>query len=115
MTDDRDDAEFVDGDVLGEDVDDEDMPGAADFPPDRAQGVDDPSRDFDDDVATRQLRRSVERPGADRSRFGLVDDGASEGLMDTEAQEIAEDVAASPDELGPEERALHIVEEDEER
>ena len=115
MTDDRDDAEFVDGDVLGEEVDDEDMPGAAGFPPDRALGVDDPSRDFEDDVATRELRRSVERTGDRGSRFGLVDDGASEGLMDTERQEIADDVSASPDELGPEESAVHIIDEEQQR
>ena len=114
MTDDRDDAEFVDGDALGEEVNDDDLPGVSDFPPDRALGVDDPSRDYDDDLATRQLRRSTDRLGADDG-IALVDDGSSEGLMDSEAQEVADDVPASADELGPEERALHIVDEEQER
>jgi hypothetical protein len=114
MTNDRDDSEFVDGDVLGEEVNDDDLPGAVDFPPDRALGVDDPSRDFGDDVATRELRRSVEHPSG-QERFTLVDDAASEGLMDVEAQEVAAEVDASADELSPEESALHIVDEERER
>jgi len=114
MTDDRQDAEFVDGDVLGEEVNDADMPGTADFPPERALGVDDPSRDFDDDVATRELRSATDVSGEDAG-LALVDDASSEGLMDTEAQEIADAVAASADELGPEERALHIIDEEPER
>jgi hypothetical protein len=112
MSQDRDDAEFVDGDVLGEEVNDPDMPGTGDFPPERALGVDDPSRDFDDDVATRELRTSTDSSATD-SGLALVDDASSEGLMDSEAQEIADEVPASADELGPEERALHIVEEEE--
>ena len=45
MTDNRDDAEFLDGDALGEEVGDEELPGTEGFPPDRPWGVEDPTRD----------------------------------------------------------------------
>ena len=109
MTDDRDDAEFLDGDVLGEEVGDDDLPGA-DFPPDRAVGVDDPSRAAEDDVATRELRHAV--PGSDTEGFTLIQEGSVEGLMDTEAQELGEEVEAGENDLSPEEQALHIVDDD---
>ncbi len=108
MTDNRDDAEFLDGDALGEEVGDEELPGTEGFPPDRPWGVEDPTRDVSDDVATREQRRDVESPGGGRG-FALVADGSSEGLMDDEAQEIAAAVEATEGELSPEESALHIV------
>jgi len=106
MTDNRDDAEFLDGDALGEEVGDEELPGTEGFPPDRPWGVEDPTRDVSDDVATREDRRDVGSSHGARG-FTLVADGSSEGLMDDEAQEIA--VEASEGELSPEESALHIV------
>jgi hypothetical protein len=110
MTDNRDDAEFLDGDALGEEVGDQPLPGAADFPPDRPWGVEDPtSDDVDDDVATRELRMDHERPHSGQS-FALVADGSSEGLMNDESQEIASAVDATEADLSPEEGALHIVE-----
>jgi hypothetical protein len=110
MTNDRDDAEFLDGDVLGEEVGDDDMPGS-DFPPDSPLGVDDPSRDVDDDVATRELRRDVQTSRGEG--FTLLQEGSVEGLMDTEAQELGQEVDAPDADLSPEEQALHIVDEDE--
>ncbi len=115
MTDNRDDAEFLDGDALGEEVGDEGLPGTEGFPPDRPWGVEDSTRDVSDDVATRELRRSV---GSHRNGegfalvaegFALVAEGSSEGLMDDEAQEIASAVDATEGDLSPEEGALHIV------
>ena len=110
MTDNRDDAEFLDGDALGEEVGDQPLPGTGNFPPDRPWGVEDPTRDdVDDDVATRELRIDHERPHSAKS-FALVADGSSEGLMDDESQEIASAVDAAEGDLSAEEGALHIVE-----
>jgi hypothetical protein len=107
VTDSRDDAEFLDGDALGEEPGDEELPGTEGFPPERPLGVDDPSRGTDDDFATRELRRDVEaQPGA--AAFVLVDPESSEGLMDTESEEIAYDVEAADADLSPEDAALHI-------
>src|SRR3954447_6299491 len=108
MTDDRDDAEFLDGDVLGEEVGDDAMPGEAQFPPDMALGVDDPSLDVDDDVATRDLRADASEAGTEPA-IALVDDGAPDGLADDEAQEIATAVDITDGDIAPEESALHIV------
>lgn len=110
MTDSRDDAEFMDGDVLGEEVGDDGLPGTADFPPDRPWGVEDPTRDVGDDVATRELRRSSDSPRAASSSFALVDEGSSEGMADDESQEIASAVNANEGDLSAEEDAVHIVE-----
>lgn len=112
MTDSRDDAEFVDGDVLGEEVGDDGLPGTGDFPPDRPWGVQDPTRDVSDDVATRDLRREVEQPRRGES-FALVAEGSSEGVTDEEAQEIASAVKATENDLSAEEGAIHIVEQPE--
>jgi hypothetical protein len=107
VTDSRDDAEFLDGDALGEEPGDEQLPGTEGFPPERPLGVDDPSRESDDDFATRELRRDVgsEHPA---DTFVLVDPESSEGLMDTESQEIASAVDAADTDVSPEEAALHI-------
>ena len=108
MTDNRDDAEFLDGDALGEEVGDEALPGTEGFPPDRPWGIEDPTRDVSDDVATRDRRRSI-GSRRDAERFTLVAEGSSEGLMDDEAQEIASAVDATEGDLSPEEGAMHIV------
>jgi hypothetical protein len=112
MTDSRDDAEFLDGDVLGEEAGDDDLPGTDEFPPDRSVGVEDPTRSVSDDFATRELRRDV---GSDDSspRFSLVAPDGEQGLSDDESQEIADAVEAIDVELSPEEAALHIIPSDE--
>ena len=111
MSDNRDDAEFLDGAALGEEVGDERLPGTENFPPDRPWGVEDPTRDddVDDDMETRDRRMDHDRPHPARS-FSLVADGSSEGLMNDESQEIAFAVDATEGDLSPEEGALHIVE-----
>ena len=111
MSQNRDDAEFLDGAALGEEVGDDRLPGTENFPPDRPWGVEDPTRDdgVDDDMATRGLRMDHERPRSARS-FALVADGSSEGLMNDESQEIALAIDATEGDLSPEESALHIVE-----
>lgn len=109
MTDNRDDAAYLDGDALGEEVGDERLPGTADFPPDRPWGVEDPTGDdVDDDLATRDLRVDHERPH--RAAFALVAEGSSAGLGDDESQEIASAVVVTEADVSPEEGALHIVE-----
>ncbi|MGZ4701498.1 MAG: hypothetical protein ACXV3B_00160 [Ilumatobacteraceae bacterium] len=108
MTDNRDDAEFLDGDALGEEVGDEGLPGTEGFPPDRPWGVEDSTREVSDDMATRDLRRSVGSHG-NGDRFALVAEGSTEGLMNDEAQEIAAAVDVAEGDLSPEEGALHIV------
>jgi hypothetical protein len=108
VTDSRDDFEFLDGDELGEEPGDPDLPGTHDYPPDRALGVDDPSIDTPDDVRTRELRRDVESDD-DSPGFVLVAPDA-EGGLDEEAQEIGVAVDATGVELSPEESALHVIE-----
>ena len=110
MTDNRDDAEFLDGDALGEEVGDQGLPGTEGFPPDRPWGVEDPTGDdVDDDIATRDRRIDHTRHNAATS-FALVNAGSSEGLMNDESQEIASAVDASEDDISPEDGAMHIVE-----
>jgi hypothetical protein len=112
MTDSRDDAEFLDGDALGEEAGDDDLPGTDDYPPDHSVGVEDPTRSVSDDLATRELRRDV---GSEDSspRFSLVAPDGEQGLSDDESQEIADAVDAVDVELSPEETALHIIPSDE--
>lgn len=108
VTDSRDDFEFLDGDDLGEEPGDEELPGTGDFPPDRALGVDDPSLDVPDDVRTRELRRDVESD--DRSSgFVLVSPEGDDGYTDEEAQAIGVEMDAPDDEQPAEEAALHII------
>ena len=111
MTDSRDDFEFIDGDDLGEEPGDEELPGTHDYPPDRALGVDDPSLDVPDDLRTRELRRHVgsdDRPDG----FVLVTPEGDDGYSDEEAQEIGVEMDAVDDDLPAEEAALHIVDPD---
>ncbi|MGZ4673773.1 MAG: hypothetical protein ACXV8K_14015, partial [Ilumatobacteraceae bacterium] len=96
------------GDALGEEVGDEGLPGTEGFPPDRPWGVEDSTREVSDDMATRDLRRSVGSHG-NGDRFALVAEGSTEGLMNDEAQEIAAAVDVAEGDLSPEEGALHIV------
>ncbi len=110
MTDNRDDAEFLDGDALGEEVGDQGLPGTDGFPPDLPWGVEDPTGDdVDDDLAAREERIDHTRHTASTS-FSLVNVGSSEGLMNDESQEIASTVDAIESDLSPEDGAMHIVE-----
>lgn len=105
----------LDGDKLGEGVDDGGLPGVGDYPPDTAQGVNDPNLVGDDDVAMREARiRSEELPG-DGSEPPVGDilppDGERPG-RDDEHQLLAEttlgqdDTAPTPAEVD----ALHETE-----
>jgi hypothetical protein len=108
MTDNRDDAEYLDGDALGEEVGDDGLPGTANFPPDRPWAVDDPTRDISDDVVTRERRLDHQKPHPTKS-FVLVAEG-SEGFNDDEGQEFASAVDAGEGDLSAEEIAVHVVE-----
>ncbi|HEY0519071.1 MAG TPA: hypothetical protein VGC84_06225 [Ilumatobacteraceae bacterium] len=108
MSDSRDDAEFLDGDELGEEVGDDELPGTAGFPPDYPLGVDDPSLTAPDDVRTRELRRDVS-DDEDAEAFVLVTPDDVDDVVDDEAQQIA--TAVDPGDLAsPEEAALHVIE-----
>lgn len=110
MTDNRDDAEFLDGDALGEEVGDQGLPGTDGFPPEQPWGVEDPTGDdVDDDMATRERRMDHARHNAAAS-FALIATGSTEGLMNDESQEIASAVDVAEGDLSPEEGAIHIVE-----
>jgi hypothetical protein len=80
----------LDGDVLGEEIGDDGIPGIGDYPPDHAQGVDDPNLVAEDDVATREARRRGEEPPHDDRRIGdLLPPDGDDGLTDREQQQIA--------------------------
>jgi hypothetical protein len=94
-TSDTDGSEQLDGDVLGEDVGDDGLPGIGDYPPDQALGVNDPNLVADDDVAMREARhRSEEGAGDDQDRpLDLLPPDADDDLLDAEQQAIATDAA----------------------
>lgn len=80
----------LDGDVLGEDVGDDGLPGIGDYPPDQARGVDDPNLVAPDDVAMREARRRDEHvPGDDQQAGDLLPPDGDDGLVDAEQQAIA--------------------------
>ncbi len=54
------DSERLDGEVLGEHVGDDGLPGVGGYPPDSARGVNDPNLVADDDVAMREARHRSE-------------------------------------------------------
>jgi hypothetical protein len=111
VTDDRDDFEFLDEDMLEQDPGDPELPGTQNFPPDAPLGADDPSIDTADDVLTRELRRNV--PSDDESPGFVLVTPDAEGWPDQEPQEIGLAVDATGIELSPEESALHVIEPDE--
>jgi hypothetical protein len=111
MTDDRDDiSEALDGDKLGEGFDDADLPGIADYPPEHSMGVEDPSLEGDDDLATRELRRDVD-DRHDDTEVVLVDE-QSAGALDDEPQELGSGVEPADSELSAEEAAIHVEPDD---
>ena len=97
----------LDGDVLGEEIGDDGIPGIGDYPPDQAQGVDDPNLVADDDVATREARRRSEEVAPDDEGVGdLLPPDGDDGLIDREQQQLASegdsdgtDRAAAPAEV----------------
>lgn len=114
-TSDSNTAKDLDGDVLGEGVGDDGLPGIGDYPPDQAQGVNDPNLVADDDVAMREARRRDEQvPGDDGQVGDLLPPEGDDGLFDDEHQAVASDGeadhgdrAAAPAEVA----ALHRREE----
>ncbi len=104
----------LDGDVLGEQVGDDGLPGLAGFPPDQMQGVNDPNLVAPDDVAMREARtRSEDLPGdtdrtnAERTGDLLPPDGDDDQRDDVQQMlgtEGDEDRAAPPAEVA----AMHI-------
>jgi hypothetical protein len=112
MTGDRDDvSEALDGDKLGEGIGDDEMPGLADYPPDRYLGAEDPSLDGDDDLAVRDARREEHAFTIDADGV-VLEDPNEPGRDDREAQELGSDVPGSAGPVAPEEAALHIVYDD---
>jgi hypothetical protein len=60
----------LDGDVLGERVGDDGLPGVGDFPPDQMLGVNDPNQVAPDDVAMREARTRGEETPSSAARSG---------------------------------------------
>ena len=81
----------LDGEVLGESVGDDGLPGIGDYPADQALGVNDPNLVADDDFAMREARtRSEEMPADDRYAVGdLVPPVGDDDVRDDVQQEIA--------------------------
>lgn len=87
-----DGSEQLDGDVLGEDVGDDGLPGIGDYPHDQALGVNDPNLVAQDDVAMREARhRSEEGTGDEARPLDLLPPDADDDLLDAEQQAIATD------------------------
>ena len=106
-------AEQVDSDVLGDPVDDDEMPGA-DYPPQDPVAVDDPNivdhgMIAKDDVESREkrLRREddVGDPDAGQRGPGLIDTNENPDLDDEEPESIAD---TGDDDPSPEAAALHV-------
>lgn len=80
----------LDGDVLGEDVGDDGLPGIGDYPPDQAQGVNDPNLVASDDVVMREARHRAGVVDGDDDRVGdLLPPDGDDGLFDDEQQAVA--------------------------
>lgn len=99
----------LDGDVLGEQVGDDGLPGLAGFPPDRMQGVNDPNQVAPDDVAMREARtRDEEVPGTGERPGDLLppdgDDDRRDDVQEMLGDEGDEDRADAPAEVA----ALHL-------
>lgn len=78
----------LDGDVLGEEVGDDGMPGVGDYPADQALGVNDPNLVADDDVAMREARTEAEAvPTAEDRPGDLLP--PEDGVEDHEEQAVA--------------------------
>ena len=101
----------LDGEVLGESVGDDGLPGIGDYPADQALGVNDPNLVADDDFAMREARtRSEEMPADTSDAAGdLVPPVGDDDLRDEVTQEVA--TAGTPDREDPaaEVAAMHVV------
>jgi hypothetical protein len=121
MSDDRttddglmDQSEQLDGDELGEQVGDDYLPGLEDYPPEEAQGSEDPSLYTPDDVAVRSLRETHRDSGVEAAEEGvdLLRPDDEDSLVDDEAEELGEIGAADEGEpVAPEVSAVHVVDE----
>ena len=117
-----DQSESLDGDELGEDPLGQHLPGIGDYPPEESRGVEDPSLAGPDDLATRELRREVERDDDARSEDELVDDQPVDladpedtvgvGGEDIEHEALGDAFDPEPgDPIEPEVAAMHVVDE----
>ena len=84
-------ADRLDGEVLGEEIGDDGLPGVGDYPPDQAQGVNDPNLVARDDVAMREARtRSEEVPGREPRTGDVLPPAGDDDVSDTEQQLLAD-------------------------
>ncbi|NNE11923.1 MAG: hypothetical protein HKN41_06700 [Ilumatobacter sp.] len=115
MSDSRNSAEQLDGDVLGEAIGDDGLPGVGDYPPDTARGVNDPNLVGRDDVAMREARLRDEASLADPARDAAGDllppdgdDGARDDVQQLLGSDAADTVDAAP--TPAEAAAVHVTE-----
>lgn len=110
MSDDRDDqSEQFDDDKLGADIGADDQPGGGEYPPDEPLGVEDPTLEGEDDLATRQLRRES-GDSLDGGASVPVEPDPSESPNDEEERLLGEAVDADEPIPPAEEAALHVEE-----
>ena len=124
----RDQSEQLDGDELGEEVGDDYVPGLRDYPPDEAQGAEDPNLYTSDDVAVRTLREEADDVAAAEDLAALEDDDNDDNddeeddivdlvlpddqdsLVDGEAEALGEiGEFEDGDPVPPEVAAVHVV------
>ena len=121
----RDQSEQLDGDELGEEVGDDYVPGLRDYPPDEAQGAEDPNLYTSDDVVVRTLREepddiaaaedvadvtSVANDDEQDDIIDLVLPDDQDSLVDGEAEALgAIGEFDDGDPVPPEVAAVHVV------
>jgi hypothetical protein len=104
-------ARQLDGDVLGEEVGDEELPGTGGFPPDQMQGVNDPNQVAPDDVAMREARTRGEEVPDDPGRSGdLLPPDGDDDQRDDEQQALGTEGDEEDGEMPAEVAAVHIEE-----
>jgi hypothetical protein len=111
----RDQSEQLDGDELGEEVGDDGVPGLGDYPPDEAQGSEDPNLYTSDDVEVRTLREepddiAVANDDEQDDIVDLVLPDDQDSLVDGEAEALgAIGELDDGDPVPPEVAAVHVV------